>query len=276
MQSANSVAAKVAGLAFSFGAFLTLAAGSAHATPLTINDNYIGAQPTNSNYNGLDIVGATDKFDVQSLTVDITGSTLQLGISTSYFDNAGQYGTTFGDVLISSNGWHPFGAAPYLEDSASNGESWEYALVFSDHGEQFAQSGQPGNMIGTSGTVSLVAISPETQIQLSHATGDYRANQEVGIGNAGSLTTLSLGTWTIAQGQNGYSSLNLNISLANVSALLTAQELGFHFGFSCGNDVIEGSYPNTGSSEVPEPSALLLLLSGVTGAIRIKPRRARK
>lgn len=248
--------------------FSTAFVGAVEALPITINDNYVGARPTIAGFEGADIIGDADKFDVRSLQVELSGGTLNLGITTSYFDNVGQYATTFGDVFVSSNGWSPFGAAPYLDDDASNGEVWGYALVFDNHGEQLVQSGQVGSMIGANGTVSLVAVGPNAQIELSHGDGGFRGNQEVGIANAAGLSVLSLGNWSIAGGANGYSTLNLSISFGDIPALMAAEKLGFHFGFSCGNDVIEGAYQVSQNSEVPEPSTILLLLSGFTGALR--------
>ena len=89
------------------------------ASLVTVNDNYIGAGPTHQNWVGKDIVGDVNQFDVASLTMDITGDILKIDIKGSYFDNVGLYGTHFGDIFLSSDGWRPFGSSPYLLDDAS-------------------------------------------------------------------------------------------------------------------------------------------------------------
>ncbi len=254
------------GLASVLSIALSGTVNSAEAVPVTINDHYIGAQPTSAGWIGADIIGNISTFDIHSMTVEVVNQHLSLSIKSSYFDNVGLGGTTFGDVFVSSNGWSPFGTAPYTEDSASNGESWEYALVFNNHGENLANS-QAGSMIGASGTVSLMAITDPAQIQLSRANGDFRRNQEVDFVNTNGANALSQGSWSIVAGESGYSYLNLSISFGEVQALALANKLGFHFGFSCGNDVIEGEYSRS-TGEVPEPASMILLLSGLTGLVK--------
>jgi hypothetical protein len=249
---------------FALPVLLAAIVSDAHAAPITISDNFIGGTPTSSAYNGFDVIGDTDKFDIQSLTFSLTGSTLNVQVLSSYFNNVGQYGTQMGDLFISTNGWHPYGSAPYTSDTASNGETWEYALVLSDHGASAAAQQNPTNYTGHSGTVSLYQITNPSQIVLSNASGIYRGNQEVQFNSTG-LQALATGSWNIVDLVGGYDSLNLSISLA---AFGSVTDWGFHYAMTCGNDVIEGG------ASVPEPATGALMLTALGGAALLRRRRA--
>ena len=243
---------------------LAACVSSAYASPVTITDNYVGGTPTGSGWNGADVIGDSDKFDISSLTFDIGSSNLDVSVVSSYFDNVGQYGTQLGDLFISTNGWHPFGSSPYTSDNASNGETWEYALVFSDHGSSAAQSQNPTSFLGHSGTVSLYQVTNASQIILSNAPGGiFRGNQEVQFNNTG-LQALATGTWNIADLPGGYDQLNLSIALASFGVV---SDWGFHYAMTCGNDVIEGG------AAVPEPATGAMLIMALGGAAALKRRR---
>ena len=237
---------------------------SAQASPVTITDNFIGGTPTGSGWNGADVIGDIDKFDIASLTFDAAGPNLSVQILSSYFNNVGQYGTQLGDLLISTNGWSPYGSAPYTSDTASNGETWEYALVLSDHGAAAAQNG-PQNYTGHSGTVSLYQITDPSRIILSNVpSGTYRGNQEVQFNTTG-LQALATGSWNIVDLIGEYDALNLSISLASLGSV---SDWGFHWAMTCGNDVIEG-----GGSSVPEPATGAMILTALAGAAVLKRRK---
>jgi hypothetical protein len=251
--------------------FFVIISISTELFAVTIQDNYIGAGPTHADWVGKDIVGETSKFDVASLTMQLTGDILKIDIKGSYFDNVGSYGTHFGDIFLSSDGWKPFGSSPYLLDDASNGENWEYAIVFSDHGKQIPNTPEGQSMIGASGQASLVRIDRKSDIELSFADGIYRAGQEVTVKGNSLNNVFSLGTWSIVNDSGGYSILSVSTSILGTQ-LANAADIGVHFGYSCGNDVIEGSASRNSlvTTSVPEPASVILFASALLFA---SPRR---
>ena len=122
---------------------LSVLLGVNNSSAVTITDNFHGGVPNNSAFAGQDIVGTFDGWDVSHMDVnyDSVNNQLVVDIFALYFDNVGRAGTELGDLFISDNGWSPFGTAPYDDDTAFNGEAWEYAAVMSDHGEGI---GHPG------------------------------------------------------------------------------------------------------------------------------------
>lgn len=200
----------------------------------TIDDNYYG-----SNDHGYGDVIGTPYFNVDKMDVSFSSGNLNVDISTNYTNYIGLYDTKLGDLFISTDGWNPYGATPYLQDDATNGESWEYVAV-----------------LDTAGVLNLYAIG-DGSIAYSYMTGSYanyiyRNGQEVEFNPDSEDAVLFTGSWNIDTQNNV---LHFEID----DSLFSGKDLGFHWTMTCANDVIEGGYP------VAEPTTMLLLGFGFIG-----------
>ncbi len=245
---------------------IALSVEIASAVPLTIEDNYIGGKPNSSYWEGHDIVGAEEFFSISKMEVDLTDNLLTVSIFTTYFDNVGKYATEMGDLFISTDGWNPYGTAGYTEDTAANGEKWERVLVLDNHGESFIPTLHSGSMIGQSGSVDAYEVK-DSNIVMSNAPGyAFREGQEVQY-KASGQSKLGSGSWSIYDVDGPESVLKISI-LSDVLGL--GEDIAFHWGFTCGNDVIEGG----GHLATPEPASSILIGLGLLGGARLRKRRA--
>ncbi len=246
-----------------FGAgILLLAPVAASATPVSINDNYVGGSPANSALVGQDVIGNSDLYDISRLTVETTATGFIVAIYSTYFNNVGSDGTRLGDLFLSTNGWNPAGTAPYLNDNFQNGEWMELVAVLSDHGE-----GTTGatNYLGHSGTLNLYNVNASNVIQ-SSGTGSFRNGQEVGY-NPNGQSSIGGGTWTI-EDVLGSEYDRLVFSFDFPAGIAFGNELGLHWAMNCGNDTIEGG------ASVPEPASVALLGTGLLAAARRRRKSA--
>lgn len=204
-------------------------------------DHYIGAGADGNN----DVYGAADEFEVFGMNVSNDMDYLYVDVDTN-FDDAGSI-YDFGDLFISTDGWNPEGPAPYVNDDASNGESWEYAVDVS------SLSGGSADLLDLAGT------SPVLSNNLF--SSGVRVGQEVlagaGASNAGSANVAITGN----TGDNSVlTNLSFQIALADLGlSALNPQLIGLRWTMTCANDITEGSYT------VPEPGTLALLGLGLIG-----------
>lgn len=217
---------------------LGLATANAQAAPIVIQDTYIGGTPTNANWNGKDVIGKADLFDISRMEVSfLSANTLLVDIYSRYLNNIGAYGTQLGDLFLSTNGYQ------------GDGEVWEYALKLDTY---LPNSGT------FSGTLSLYNVLEANIVPSTALPGYiYRAGQEVQYNPAGQ-TALATGTWSLnniggAIDTDDFLRFTVTYDFGNVSTY------GLHWGMTCGNDVIEGAAP------VPEPPAMLLFGMGLIG-----------
>jgi hypothetical protein len=226
--------------------FFVLMFGNSFASMVIIQDNYIGGRATNSSYVDVDIIGTYDSFDVSYMAVDLDKQARNLSVSiySNYMDNIGMFDTQLGDLFLSTDGWKPQGSVSngYNTDTYKSGE-WNYIVALDKH-------------LGTGGSVNLYAIT-DTNVKMSWANNGYiyRSRQAVQGTNLNGLTSLGTGFWSV-------DTINkvLNLSIGFGNTFNDVDNLAFHWGMTCANDVIEGT---ANFAAVPEPGLIVLVLIGI-------------
>lgn len=244
-------------------AFVSISSMASAYSSWTIQDNYIGADPTHNSWDGKDVVGDNNLFGVDRMEIKLEENLLTIDIYSWYFDNIGQYSTRLGDLFISTNGWNPSGSAPYVNDNSSNGEKWEYAFHITTD-----TKGKP-----TGGALYDIR-NAQDHIVPSYAPSGYiyRAGQEVLVNTTG-LNSVASGNVNIVDVPNSgldYLSISFDISALHMKP---GDWMGLHWGMSCGNDVIEGAFD---PGIVPEPSTVFLLGIGLLGVLGIGRKQMKK
>ena len=228
---------------------LTAAAG---AQAVTISDTYWGAQPGIDHSSGgpspypsfanTDVIGES-LFDVKSMDVNIVGTNLVVTVNTNFDPSAsGAYGTTYGDLLISTNGWHPCGSAAshYGCDNLATGTTWNFGV--STTGQQLYSLGGGNADVMTS----------DAAWGDSHKDGFiYRIGQGTQLNmNGAGISAVDGAAVTILPG----TSITYTIALADLGNFT---DLGLSWNMTCANDTIQGDY------SVPEPGTFGLLCLGL-------------
>ncbi|PZQ60673.1 MAG: hypothetical protein DI570_13800 [Phenylobacterium zucineum] len=246
-------------------AVAVLAGASAAQAEVTIGDGYYGGMNT---YNGQDVIGDTNVFDIKDATFERinAGNTLRVTIRTNYAGapgSAAALGTGYGAFFITpgANAWTPTGTAPYANDVYQAGD-WAYA---------FTVPFNPG--ASTSGSGSLYAISDGTVV-MSNVGGNpvtypnpgnggyyFRQGQAVQFTPNGNASAVAGGSWSVQPGKLVFD-INDNQFLGNSFA--------FSWAMTCGNDVIQGQVAG-----IPEPSTWALLILGFGGCgVAVRRRRS--
>lgn len=229
---------------------------STHAMGEVIMDEYIGAD----NHGYGDVIGSLSNFQIFSVTATRTGNLLTLSFDTTFAGRgddhlfsaytSGQTGIGYGDLFLAS-AWTPFEASPgdgYIQDNAANGTIWEYGFAVDDRWMA------PGT--GSGDLYQLNAGDNDANALLSDdfMTGAiFRNGQEVAVDLSSDVTLISGSSfWSV-----GTSTVDFTVDLTGTS-LQNAAQIAFHWGFTCGNDIIEGV-----TSSVDEPDSLALLGLGL-------------
>lgn len=242
---------------------LCLLGANVQALPTTITDTYIGSD----DHGWGDVIGNPGQFDIQSMDVELIGTSLYVSIDTNFAGlgddglfssyTAGNTGIGYGDLFLSS-AWMPSDSSPFYGDDSVTGTLWSYG---------FALDNQWGN--GGSGTLYQLNGSSNADNALlsdDYLTGAiFRNGQEVGV-NENGQTAVGTGSWSIDPGN----SIDFMIDLAGTS-LLNGTDIALHWGMTCGNDVIEGAY----AIPAPEPGIALLMATGIVGAAGARRLRRR-
>ncbi|NBD38680.1 MAG: PEP-CTERM sorting domain-containing protein [Verrucomicrobia bacterium] len=255
-----------------------LFSGAALSAQAVFPDLYWGGDPTsNKSVYQADVIGEGDVFDLTGFNLrynDLT-DVLDVQIHGNYFDDlladADELLDTYmGDLFISTDGlsWID-GEEATLDDfyGQPDATTWEYAATLGTYDN--AQGHLDGVDSDNPMSGSLLSVTdPDTNIELSKAgRGVFRGNQEVRyIGGGASQVPVS---WFFSDDHSF-----LQISIADAGSVFgDADEIGFHWTMSCGNDVLEFSMPGN-ITPVPEPSLIGILgIGGLFGFLWMRRRR---
>ncbi len=240
-------------------------------TPLNdyeVVDAYLGAGGPG------DVIGNRAQFDIQKAVfnryLQEDRVKLEVSVYTGFVANGGigsfpqftynNKGIGLGDIFFSSGGWDPYMTgdnsvkdALFGYDNAANGTVWDYAFALSD--KRWDPSGAGGLYQLTAGnnTGDHILLSDDFM-----KNGGYRKGQEVAV----DLTDESVestglaGSWSPDTDSDGDF---IRFLLDVTGTELATDTFGFHFGFLCANDVIEGDPP----TDMPEPALLGLMVIGL-------------
>jgi len=233
--------------------------GAAQALPIStaiINDVYWG-----SNDHGYgDVISSSSSkefFNVDHLKVVFNNDHLvNVTVYTGFNQNdARALGTKYGDLFISTTGWHPYAGtdpAHFKQDSYSNtGTQWKYVIDTSEGGALYG---------GAFSVYQSQNLIPSGYI--------FRNGQIVQRKAGGTLLDID----AVLFGSEVYAGKTYNTLYytfdGDLLGIHAGDELAFKWGMTCANDTIEGQ----AVVPVPEPAPLPLLAAGV-GAGWVARRR---
>ena len=222
---------------------------------------------------GGDTIGPTDDYDILNLTAEIDGTDLTASIMTRFVEDPGNSNVLYGDLMLSSLGYQPFGNSPYPYDTATNSQTdWNFVVDTSTAGL---------SNIKTTGTAILYK-NPATFILSDdpayHDGSVFRADQIVLYGTGGTWTptvTVSISHPTIQNGVDPgtgdptFSQATLityKIPLSDIvlpgGMPLEQSGIAIRWAMTCANDIVEAYV-------IPEPETLALFVPGLLGLVLI-------
>lgn len=207
-----------------------------------------------------DVIG--DGFDIEKMEVTrIDENDWKVVLTGDYFQNfQNNYGLTEsfppGDLYINSSGWtaskQDISDTHYKFDNFSDvEEGWNYVV---------------SKPVGANsyGLYTLDADASHNYHDTEAPGGYIYRDGQAWYGGADQF--IGLATYLLSGNTLTYT--------FNTDENVWSNSVGFHWTMKCGNDVIEGMVTAPAPPEVPEPSTLLLLGLGLTGAFAYRKIRS--
>jgi hypothetical protein len=229
-----------------------------------------------------DVIGDST-YDIRGAEVTLNNGILNIKIWTNFAGHAGEdawagpNGIGYGDVFLAPF-WNPFGSdAHNVNDNASNGTRWAYGLSLDDRWSNVGGTFKLYELAGSSNLDNVLLSNDFLTCGLGTECY-YRDGQATAVNTASAsvIDTGLVGNWTVTPGSVLEFSLN-----SNGTALANYDDLAFHWGQTCQNDVIEGfgmdvAFVGANETVVPEPPTFALLVFGLFGLVVCRLQRGPK
>jgi hypothetical protein len=220
------------------------------------------AVPSPSNYANQDVIpGSTLEWDINSMVVTVTGTTVDVKVIGPWFSpvyNSADLFYNSGDLYLSSTGWkHTTDSPHFITDTFTQAEGWNFVVT-----DRKPAYNQAGGFTGYESGVYVLDWNTLKMTDPTYALALGRADQAYHDGYGGKVEGATV-TFNNTLGANSYMEFQFNNFLSG--------DVGLHWTMYCGNDVVEGQV-----TFVPEPGSLLLLGFGLAGLGVYRRRWLRK
>lgn len=247
--------------------------------PSGTSDQYHGGGDVGESAFIGDVVGGVADFDVLQMGVTVDGMNIQVDIQTRFRVDALSYpNISFGDLLISTTGWFPAGAAPHDSDTATtSGTNWNYGFQTcvtsgTDSCDIQAIDGLTGtNLVKSDDVMQDGLFRGDQYIKTAdnNATGQKAT---VTVDDAYLLPDAVDGT-SLTQG----SLISYTFSLADLGLSNSVPaDIALRWSMTCANDIIEASFHLPASHNLPVPDTLPLLFVGLAGMAGFSRRTSKQ
>ena len=263
-------------------------------TSSQLNDHYIGSDKNVASTKDYTPNNVTANYDTHwmQVTRTVTGSTgeLTVKINSNFVAYNNTSGYSFGDLFLmdaadytlaqactDNKGNAAFGCNEYTEktsNDSSNGtvkssNKWQYAFdLGGGRGSSYAN-----NIVKTGNVKEIVQNNYEDSIRSTSSDRNWQAIM-FDDRNAPNTSSVGAGTWGT---DIGAKLLTMTFDISGTS-LMDAAQLALRWQMTCANDIIEvvtnfkGNNPG-GSTAVPEPSTVMLMLLAAFGLLSARQRK---